>query len=1318
MSKSSTKQQEHLITPVGFVLLVLVVVLLLIVLYPSKQTLFSGNQSADNLKTLFKDPTKLMYEQMLYQQSVSPRDVLDTVENLSGKGLWKESRHLLNTKLAGKLKDNERQEAALWMLQSHLDEYYISQNKDEKIERPLGEARAELQRFEQLEKLSVQELELLAQSSLEFGLVPQAINTYFRLSEVDTGHRIDWLDKAGSKAMSIQYYSDATKAYQLATAYGRNDAEYKTYLYAWLNAATKSGDKQMVANIVEGIESDLPENPIELEKLAAISLDIGRPSIAHRIYSRLATVDPKHAKRWYEKAGVWALSNTEHQQAANYFSQAEKLTSKPDEIERLKYKQYEALVDGEMPTLALNKVRALVNKHIDDEKLLKKGVNLALAAKDPETARKWNLRYLQKHPDDFTALQRQADIEIRDKQYGKALTYIQQILSLKPSHIETRKKLAFLQESQGHDVKALKQWQSIHKIEHKAEYQKHIMRLAQATINQGIGLGILLQASKHQKLPEQTIQDIVTYYYKQKNFIQAELFLARYLRKYTTNRDLWRRLASLQKDQADIALLTWDKIETLFGSTQETVLTRFELLWKLERKAEALQVYDNAQPKVAINSRFHHQILAELAWEFDRFDLALKHFHVLLKGANKQSQVAYFQRISSIHLKRKDDKAAMQTFNRAWTETSNADLLLQALQIAFEKRLNKDLNNFLKISMQNEHLFDENIGYWQLRAQLASKAQQYTKAHAYYETMLAIEPNSIVARQGIIWVLTQTKQKDELHKTLVTWQPIAAKEERLWASYALGLQALGEVRTSLPWYKHYIDKNRNDFAMLLSYADQLDRLDRNDSAYRIRRFALHNLRRFLRKNKISDEQRKEALFQYLGVVQRYGSLENFETLHKKLQGDYSKTSDQTRLNEIAIAWMLSTKQDDKARYQLVKAHEQRLKTPLWQLLAIAIKKKDKKGINELLANAKGLTLENRVSALLASGKESRAYRLALKGIDEKRLPKEREQARLLALSMANDNASSITFELEQKRLGNLNLQSEGFTYKKGMKPDFPFAYDLAIRKNRLNYDDFSKSETDISATGHWKNEDNRIDGTVGINHREDGNLYYAKLQASHTFSERLNASVEFGKNEVATEGSLLRIAGKRDRIKANINAKVGKQAFAHASVWQHQFSTRDGDKLADGHGLSGSIVHKEKMGSSQWHVGVQGQVESNQTVDHLPSSIQAMAGEQGSIISENPKSAGIIAGISHGSPGHGVPQVNSPRYSANAWLGKSWPTNKAGVNLEASVGSRILGNDELSATAFVNTVAGSNGQTDQGITVQYRKWFDTDLDSERYRIEQ
>jgi hypothetical protein len=521
----------------------------------------------------------------------------------------------------------------------------------------------------------------------------------------------------------------------------------------------------------------------------------------------------------------------------------------------------------------------------------------------------------------------------------------------------------------------------------------------------------------------------------------------------------------------------------------------------------------------------------------------------------------------------------------------------------------------------------------------------------------------------------------------------------------LAYQTLGETRNSLPWYQHYINKYRNDFTMLLGYAEQLDKLQRHDSAYRIRQLAVGKLQTALHKNKLNKDQRKEALFQYLSMVQRYGSEKEFMALQKQLSAKYLSKEDQSRLNEVAIAWLLGHKQDDKLRYQLTQAHEARLKTPLWQLLAIAIKDKDKKAIDNLLANAKDIQLEEKVLALIASNKTGRAYELALSGIDAKRNPEQREKARQLAVGLANDHASSVNSNLSQKQIGDLTLKSIEMVYRQGMKADFPLSYDLSVKRNRLNYGDLSETETDLSVGAQWKQDKHRVEGKVGVNQNKQNNVYYINGRYEYNASDNLNVAVEMGKNEIAADGSLLRFAAKRDRIKADINAHLGKNNYFSASAWKQEFSSRKGEKIASGEGASASIIHKEKMGSAQWHLGLQAQLENNQTEQNLPDDISAFNDSQ-SIVINNPKSMGLILGINHGSPASGVPTVNSPRYSANAWLGKSWPTGKIASNIEASIGSRILGNDELSATAFVNGVSGSNGQTDQGIKIQYQKWFD------------
>jgi len=1307
MSKSAAKQ-ERLITPMGLVLLVFFVIAMMVLLYPSKEALFSGDKSSDDLKNLFKNPDKLKYEQTLNQTALTPREVLDTVEELSETGLWKEARHLLTDKLPQQLNSSERREAALWMLQSHLDEYYISQHKGEKIERPLGSARAQLQRFEQIEQLSLEELRLLAKSSLEFGLIPQAIQTYFRLAVIDQPHALDWLDQAGTRAMQIQYYSNAVKAYKWANKISKTEAEKKTYLYAWLDAANKAGYSTEVKHLITEIETDLPNDAMDLEKLATISLDIGRPSIAHRLYARLAEVDSSQAKYWYEKAGVWALSNQEYQQSADYFAQTEKLTSNPEEIERLQYKQYEVFTAGEMPKKALDKIQAIVEKHSDDQSLLQKGINTALAAKNSRLARQWNRQYLQNHPDDVTALQLQSDIEIRDKNYDKAIVYVKRLLALDNKHLDSHKKLAFLLETQGEDIKALQQWQLVRQLDKKiasqqTEYQQHILRLAQATLKEG-GLALLLSWSQTQKLPEQTVQDIASHYISQKNPDKAQQFLSRYVKQYPASLALWQRLVSLQQKQPQRALATWESIEQQFGANHKTRLARIESLWTLARKQEVLAIYD-AHPNLPIASSYHHQIIAELMWTFERFDIALVHYKQLLQAANKQDSIAYYQRIIAIHLKQQHYPFAFASLHTAWDKTQDSGFLLQALQVAFTQDNAQELQNFQTIAHKNTQVFANNIDYWQLQAQISAQTKDYAKTLVHYQKMLSLKPDSIAARQGILWVYMQTKQKKALAKVLKQWQTLAAKYEKLWAPYALAYQILGKTRKSLKWYEHYINQYRDDFTMLLGYAEQLDKLQRHDSAYRIRQVAVGKLQQALYKNKLNKAQRKEALFHYLSMVQRYGSEKEFSRLQKQLTTKYLSKADQNRLNEIAIAWLLGHQYDEKLRYQLTQAHEARLKTPLWQLLAIAIKDKDKQAIDKLLVNAKDIRLEEKVLALIASNKTSRAYRLALSGIDAKRKPEQREKARQLALSLANDHASSVKSNVTQKQIGALTLQSIEMVYRQGIKGDFPLSYDLSVQRNRLNYGDSKQTEIDLSAGVQWQQGKHRLEGKVGVNENKQDFVYYAKGRYQYQFSEDLNVALEIGKNEISADGALLRYNAKRDRVKADVNAHLGKNNYLSASVWQQEFSSRKGDKLASGKGVNASIVHKEKMGSAQWHLGLQAQLEKNQTEPYLPDDITALNGSQ-SIVINNPKSMGLIIGINHGNPAGGVPTVNSPRYSANAWLGKSWPTGKIASNIEASIGSRILGNDELSATAFINGVSGSNGQSDQGIKIQYQKWFD------------
>jgi hypothetical protein len=67
--------------------------------------------------------------------------------------------------------------------------------------------------------------------------------------------------------------------------------------------------------------------------------------------------------------------------------------------------------------------------------------------------------------------------------------------------------------------------------------------------------------------------------------------------------------------------------------------------------------------------------------------------------------------------------------------------------------------------------------------------------------------------------------------------------------------------------------------------------------------------------------------------------------------------------------------------------------------------------------------------------------------------------------------------------------------------------------------------------------------------------------------------------------------------------------------------------------------------------------------------------------------------------------VASPRYALGGWGGWVWPDRKPAWRAQASVGTRVLGSDDLRLSASYGNAAGqAANQSNTRITLSYR-WF-------------
>lgn len=450
--------------------------------------------------------------------------------------------------------------------------------------------------------------------------------------------------------------------------------------------------------------------------------------------------------------------------------------------------------------------------------------------------------------------------------------------------------------------------------------------------------------------------------------------------------------------------------------------------------------------------------------------------------------------------------------------------------------------------------------------------------------------------------------------------------------------------------------------------------------------------------------RKQALFQYLELVQADSDEGEFERLFQELAGNSLMPAERNRLYELAISRALVHDDAAKLAQLTATAKHNNLELAPWLQLGVAMKTQDKATIHRLLESGAPLSLGDRVSALVAVGREDEAYAATRHAMGNAATPTEQEQARVLALSLAQGRVSSVAGELKVREIGGVSIQELTTEFRQGQGVDgLPFGYDLKARHSRLEGEVVAEGvqhETAVTAGLHWQRSGRQLDAAFGLDQHGDTVEPHASLQVRQQLSKNLDANILYGYHETPDESAWLRANARRDQLQAGLEAHLAGNNHAQLALWQKGFSEHgSGQELADGLGGRAALVHRGRMDEqTEWFAGVQGSVEHYEAAGGLD-------GRQMQGVPADGRSLTLLAGIANGAPAADVPpQDDRLRYHLSTAIGKQWPGDTLARHVEATVGKRVSQDDTVNLGMFYDQ--GSHTDADHGVFVQYRKWLD------------
>jgi len=775
------------------------------------------------------------------------------------------------------------------------------------------------------------------------------------------------------------FYGESVECYQSAVATAPDPGAKINMQIQLAVLHAKHGHKDAVQQSIESLVAAAPEDKDTLESIAAFALENERPDVAYPLYARIAAIEPDKSIYWLEKAATWAQASNQPGIAAEYVLTIRDQSDQEYYAELSRRRQSLLLAAGRNEE-ALATVHERIVANPDDQALLLEGIQLASGMGLTAQALEWNEAILEADPTNLDAMSRQVDFALGSKRIDEALVWSKKILEADPYSYDARLRVAQLEEWSGNVDNAMRQRQKLAQDHPSLETERELVRIAELNWDSLIAAQTLEKIAKRTTLSTEELQKLIKLYEAdgQPNLAVAAL---RNMMGGADDAMILRELATLQTKHImyEPALATWEEFANRFGRSAEESLNRMELLWRLRRPREAVAVVADQIDQFNSGSATQYQLslLTELGWRYTKPGLVYASAPYMDKVDPELFGLSNARRIVQSLVDDKNYEQAVLTAENRWRETDDVSFLLYAMNLALRENVYPHYERYLDA---NGDLIAvrEVPEYWVTIADYHNKKSDVEAAIATYKSALEVDPKNTLAMSGLAWAMLGNDTDDEtMLATLSSFEQFAIDEPELWSPLAVGYLAANQPQTSLRWFSKLMMNDTNDYNILLSFADALEKSGNGPHAYKVRLHAMQQLQPVAMAS--ADSSISEMGRAYISMLQSYGSTaENEAWTARLLSGlDQVSAKESAWRRELAASWYLSTQRHEYARVVMTKMHERRLETPVWQRLSLALAENNSPEIKEILASSREkLSDGDQILALRRLGYETEAFALA------------------------------------------------------------------------------------------------------------------------------------------------------------------------------------------------------------------------------------------------------------------------------------------------------------------------------------------------------
>ncbi len=420
--------------------------------------------------------------------------------------------------------------------------------------------------------------------------------------------------------------------------------------------------------------------------------------------------------------------------------------------------------------------------------------------------------------------------------------------------------------------------------------------------------------------------------------------------------------------QIDEALGTWQQRAEIRPLNTEEALLVASLWYDRKQNGQAWQVLRQGAEHAAHDATEFWRTYADLAWALGETGEAARAADILL--ATDAATEADLQRMLELFRESNPEKVyayALQGWQRFHRPQFWNSLVDSGLRLGRIQELDQAIGN-LNLEQRTTLAADSSAWISLSRVYHAAGNLQSGLTAARVATRLAPHDSDILTYY--LWLLIDSRQISELRllisRSKDTLIDLPGMQEPLAAATFL----LGETQEALRLYLVLLPERQKDPLWLVAFADVLEQAGRQDTAWRVRQWALHLL-----DSQISKERTADTALQ-LVRAQLLLNISPGDRLVEQIRRLVAVT-ERTVDKELALSLLMATGQPDLARLWYWRLFTKTMLRPDGLRLSLALEDNDRAVLAEFLENKRDrLPLHDAIEAAQRTGLHPLAEELA------------------------------------------------------------------------------------------------------------------------------------------------------------------------------------------------------------------------------------------------------------------------------------------------------------------------------------------------------